>query len=94
VSKLAWELGLPGLVLFAWLYAALGITALLGVRRGRGVARAAALAGAALLVVLVPWLLVTFVLDYPAVAVATWTLAGLAAAAAAADPRPAARAET
>ncbi|HVM18181.1 MAG TPA: hypothetical protein VM290_11425 [Gaiellaceae bacterium] len=85
VAKLAWELGLPGLALFAAFYAALAAAAVVGARRARGASRAAAVAGAALLVLLVPWLLVTYVLDYPAVALAAYALAGLAVASSSAN---------
>lgn len=79
-SKLAWELGLPGLVLFAWFLVALLVLAAQGARHARDWERpigAVALGAAAVLPI---WYLFTFALDFPIVGICAYVFAGCATA--------------
>ena len=91
-SKVAYELGLPGLALFLWASLALLAACVMGVLRSDGWQRAAALVGAGAAAILPFWYLIAFMLDVPIVGILFWTFAGIAVAARAAPRPPEARA--
>lgn len=80
-SKVAYELGLPGLALFLWLAVALLVGSVAGVVRSSAWLRALALVGAGAAAILPLWYLLAFMLDVPVVGILFWTFVGLAIAA-------------
>jgi hypothetical protein len=77
-TKLAWELGWPGLVLFVWLVLALIFATIRGALHARDWQRPLALVGMCAAVLLPLWYALTFALDFPVVALLLWTFAGCA----------------
>ncbi len=80
-TKVAYELGLPGLALFLWLVAAAFVAGVAGVLRSSGWVRALAVVGAGAAGILPLWYLIAFMLDVPVVGILFWTFLGLAIAA-------------
>ncbi len=79
-TKLAWELGLPGLAVFAWFLGAMLAAALRGVRAASDWRRLPALVGLAASAFLPLWMTLTFALDFPVVAILYYIFAGYAVA--------------
>lgn len=78
-TKLAWELGLPELVLFVALLVLLGWSSVWALARENG-DRAIKLLAVGMLALLPIWMLVTFTLDYPVVGILLFTVVGVAVA--------------
>jgi hypothetical protein len=78
-SKAAWELGLPGVVLFVWFVGALAVASVRGYRAARAdwqrVLAAIAVGACAILPI---WYLFTFALDFPVVGILLYALVGCA----------------
>jgi hypothetical protein len=79
-SKVAWELGLPGFILFLWLVCALAVATVRGAIHSTDFARPVALSGAGAALILPIWYLFEFALDFPIVGILFWTLVGCAIA--------------
>lgn len=79
-SKLAWELGLPGLALFVWLLGAFAVLAARGVARVNGWQRVLAVVGLGAATLLPLWYVLTFALDFPIVAILFGIFGGCAVA--------------
>lgn len=79
-SKLAYELGLPGLAFYCWLLAAIAVAAALGAARTRGWQRAVAVTGLGTAVCFSAWMSLTFALDVPVVGLLFWIFTGCAVA--------------
>jgi hypothetical protein len=77
-SKLAWELGLPGFVLYVWFVVAFAFAALLGVIASRGAGRIPATVGFGLVSLAAVWAVFTFAPDYPVFAIFIYLLGGYA----------------
>ena len=77
-SKLAWELGLPGFVLYIWFVVAFAFAALLGVIASRGAGRIASTVGFGIVALAPVWAVVTFAPDYPVFAIFIYLLGGYA----------------
>jgi hypothetical protein len=80
-AKVAWELGLPGIVLFIWFLAALLRLALRGFVLSSGWENACAAVGIGAAVLVPLWMVVTFALDFPIVGELYFVFVGLAVAA-------------
>jgi hypothetical protein len=87
--RVAWELGLPGLLVFLWLLVALAVASALGVRRARAPwERAVAVTALGAALVLPLWLLVTYTFEIPVVQALYFLLAGAGAAFASRPAQP------
>jgi hypothetical protein len=80
-AKVAWELGLAGLVLFIWFLAALLRLALRGFVLSSGWENACAAVGIGAAVLVPLWMVITFALDFPIVGELYFVFVGLAVAA-------------
>jgi hypothetical protein len=88
-SKVAWELGLPGLALFVWFIVAAIWFSVRGYRASTGWRRQPAAVGMAIATLVSAWMLITFALDTPVVAETYYIFVGLAVAALASENTPA-----
>ncbi len=79
-SKLAWELGLPGLALYVWFVIAFAACALAGVARARADERLVATVGFGIVALAPAWAVLTFAPDYPIFAIFIYLLGGYAVA--------------
>ncbi len=77
-SKLAWELGLPGFVLFAWFLVVLLVLAVKGALRARDWERPVAAIAIGTAALMPTWYLFTFALDFPIVGISGYLFAGCA----------------
>ena len=81
-KKAAWELGLPGMVVFIWFAVAALVLCVLGAVRSSGWQRVCAATGVGVSTLLLLWMVLTFALDDPLVGQVFYAFTGLAAAAA------------
>jgi hypothetical protein len=79
-AKAAYELGLPGFVLLAWLFGALIVATAVGAVMTLDWRRAAALVGFGAACVIPVWCVFNFTLDMPIAAILYWSFAGIATA--------------
>ena len=77
-SKLAWELGLPGFLLYVWFVVAFALAALLGVIASRGAERIVSTVGFGIVALAPIWAVFTFAPDYPVFAILIHLLGGYA----------------
>jgi hypothetical protein len=77
-SKLAWELGLPGLVLYVWFVIAFAVCVLIGFVRARRDERLLAAVGLGIAALAPVWAILTFAPDYPVFGIFIYLLGGYA----------------
>jgi hypothetical protein len=77
-SKLAWELGLPGFVLYVWFVVAFAVYALLGFLRARADDRVLSAVGFGIAALAPVWAILTFAPDYPIMGIFMYLFGGYA----------------